>query len=276
MKIEKLPELSKICQKPNYRTVGNWMVRHFERDAALPITWLLLHTPATANQVTLVALLIGISSGFFMANPSGPVFFFGTMLLQFWYLLDHVDGQIARYRKSTSFDGVFFDFIMHHIVGFVPLFAAGWSLFVRSGSEAALLLGFIASVSHELIALLNDCRAKALYSYILTRKSGTKLAPITQAPVDVNKQPKYTPDLRRIFSFLHKTCEAHVVMNVLTVLGLFLWIAGDEPFMDSIFWCLMFYYAVVSMIVWSSKLAFWVRSGEISRHIAEAMAEEKS
>ena len=47
-------------------------------------------------------------------------------LLQLWYLLDHVDGQLARLRGTASLDGVQLDFLMHHTVNLlVPLGAVG-------------------------------------------------------------------------------------------------------------------------------------------------------
>src|SRR5437762_1650191 len=103
--VESLKELNRICQKPRYREVGNWMVRYVLRDLALPFTWLLLHTPVTANQVTLASLVVGLFGISLFAATSNASFLTGTLLLQLWYLLDHVDGQIARYRKTACLSG---------------------------------------------------------------------------------------------------------------------------------------------------------------------------
>ena len=108
------------------------MVRNILRDAALPITWLCLHTQITANQVTLISLviaLIGVSSFALSSNAS---FLIGSVLLQVWYLLDHVDGQIARYRNTSCLSGRFFDYVTHHLIhGAIP-FSFGLHAFYQT------------------------------------------------------------------------------------------------------------------------------------------------
>ena len=130
--VESLKELNKICQKPRYKEVGNWMVRRLLRSMALPITWLLLHTPMTANQVTFFALITGLLGILFLASHTPAFYLAGAILLQLWYLLDHVDGQIARYRNSASLTGRFFDFMMHHLIDGCLFFALGFNAFILS------------------------------------------------------------------------------------------------------------------------------------------------
>ena len=103
--MESLKELNVICQKPDYKTKGNWYVRTILRDAALPVTWLLLHTKITADQVTLASLAVALLGMIALALPGTGWFVAGVLLLQLWYYLDHVDGQIARYRKTVSLTG---------------------------------------------------------------------------------------------------------------------------------------------------------------------------
>ena len=67
--VEPLNELNRICQKPDYKKTGNWYVRHIVREAALPMTWLLLHTRITANQVTAVSLAASLLGMISLAIP---------------------------------------------------------------------------------------------------------------------------------------------------------------------------------------------------------------
>src|SRR3989338_3961306 len=108
--VESLKELNNICQKPRYKEVGNWMVRNILRDAALPITWALLHTPVTANQVTLASLGIGLFGILLMAFVGKGWFLLGALLLQAWYLLDHVDGRNTPHPPTTPLPRRFFFF----------------------------------------------------------------------------------------------------------------------------------------------------------------------
>ncbi len=52
-----LAELEPICQKPNFRTHGNWVARRVARPLALYVTRWLLPLGVRAHWVTLVALV---------------------------------------------------------------------------------------------------------------------------------------------------------------------------------------------------------------------------
>ena len=136
------------------------MVRKILRPAALPITWMLLHTPVTADQVTLAALLIGIVGLLLFAAVSKSLFLAGAILLQLWYLLDHVDGQIARYRKTACLTGRFFDFMMHHIIHGILFFTLSFYCYSATGHVFFLILGFIVSFMMTLFNLVYDAKCK--------------------------------------------------------------------------------------------------------------------
>ncbi len=265
--VENIRELGRTCQKPNYKTVGNWMVRHIERDAALYITWVLLHTPVTAHQVTGFALAVAIVAGVCLASASASVFLFGAMLLQFWYLLDHVDGQIARYRKTASADGLFYDYMMHHIVNFIPFFATGWAGWQFTGHSSLIVLGFVASISSGLIAILNDCRSKAVLSTLMAAQHPVR---VVNPEVPTAGRRESISFAKRVFSLMHKSSEGHVTMNVLTVFAVIYWLLESAEFMPALFFVLLGFYAVVPTVVWVMKLNHWVGTGAISGEYAKS------
>ena len=120
--MQSMEELRKICQKPNYKKVGNFMARHITRDQALYVTRFLLPTGISANQVTLLSMVTGVIAALFFIPSNKWFFFTGALLLQLWYILDHVDGQIARYRNQSSLTGMFFDFIASDKTGDIKVF----------------------------------------------------------------------------------------------------------------------------------------------------------
>ena len=215
---ESLKELNQICQKPNYKTAGNWMVRHILRDAALPITWLLLHTNVTANQVTLASLIIGLIGVGILSVPTRSPFLIGTIFLQIWYLLDHVDGQIARYRKTACLSGRFFDFLTHHIIHGVIFFGLGVYCFRVTGAVLFVVWGFLTSMAMMVFNLLQDTKYKTFFERIVQDKNVSLVTRNKEViPSQTEKQNQL---IRRGFSFLHKVCEIHVLMNILTVAAL--------------------------------------------------------
>ncbi len=250
--VESLKALNKICQKPDYKTKGNWMVRRILRPAALPITWLLLHTSVTANQVTGSAILLGLLGNIALAATGTGWFLTGTILLQIWYLLDHVDGQIARYRKTSGLTGRFYDFLMHHLIHGTLPFALGWYTFAITEIPVWILIGFIGSISLMLFNMLYDIQYKTFFEKILAMPQITKKPQETAVE---EKSESHTDWRRKGFSAAHKSIEMHVLMNTLTA-GAFVefFFFPDAPFRG--FFCLLYCLLIPALTV--MKYALWI------------------
>lgn len=107
-----LGTLRTICQGEKVRQDRRpWYV--LSRRISIGITWWLLHTPVTANQVTFVSLVLTLAGGILLAMPSAAAALAGAAALVAHYFLDKVDGEIARYRKVYSLAGVYMDELSH-------------------------------------------------------------------------------------------------------------------------------------------------------------------
>jgi phosphatidylglycerophosphate synthase len=240
--IETLNDLNQICQKPDYKTKGNWMARNVVRDAALPFTWLLLHTPITANQVTVLSILIIIVSSFIFSIGTSISFFTGALLLEVWYLMDHIDGQIARYRKQESITGVFLDYISHyfpHLMVF-PFIAIG--LLRHSYNIFYLYMAIITASSLCLINLIFDAKYKSFF-WAISRFKVSKIREYQESS-GAKVQLSFC---RKLFSWAHKICEIHVIMNILFVLGL-MFILTEINFYLYVKYLLIFYAFISSFV----------------------------
>lgn len=255
--IESLKELGAKCQKPRYKEVGNWMVRHILRDAALPVTWLLLQTPVTANQVTLASLIIGAIGIFcFSAVPHG-FFLAGALLLQFWYYLDHVDGQIARYRGTACLSGRFFDFVTHHFIHGILYFFLGMYTFNVSGHSFYVIWGFAASAATFMFNMIYDIQYKTWFEKLVS----VRKVEIRKENGGSHAKAVETNMFKRIFSLLHKLEEIHVVMNLLTlaaVLQLTPWF-GRIDFR----FCFLAFYGITVPVLAIAKITFLIRGRKI-------------
>ncbi len=217
--VEPLDQIRDRCQKPRYKQVGNWMVRHILRDAALPLTWLLLHTPVTANQVTTAAFVSGVLGCVLMALPSAGAFLAGALLLQLWYYLDHVDGQIARYRQTACLTGRFYDFVMHQAVHGLILFALGLHVFHLTGQIFFVIWGFAGSFCSMMFNYYYDAQYKTFFEKLMTVKTVGISKPPEPGPSAKSGAVRKSP-AKKLFSFLHKSHEIHVMMNILTLAAL--------------------------------------------------------
>lgn len=85
------------------------------RGPALRLTWLLLHTKITANQLTSVGILVSIIGGLVMSIGQWWSFILGGLLFILQSIIDCSDGIIARYRKATTFRGQYLEHFSHYI-----------------------------------------------------------------------------------------------------------------------------------------------------------------
>lgn len=264
--VESFRELNQLCQKPDYKTKGNWYVRAVLREAALPATWLLLHTPVTANQVTLISLLAALLGMFFLAVPGEAAFLTGALLLQFWYYLDHVDGQIARYRKTASLTGRFLDFLTHHIVHATLFFALGFYCYGVTASAAFIVWGFFSALAILAFNSIHDLKYKTFFEKL--QQNGGVIRKQRDA---FRKASKGTAPLaKRFFSFAHKCCEIHVMMNILTLGALIQLVFSTIDPRFFLFWV----YGLVAPGIAVAKIAYILKVRKIDVDY-QAVIDEK-
>lgn len=92
--------------------------RYLNRPLARPVTWALLPTPVSANQVTLFAALCGVAGGVAFAFPAEGWRLAGFLLVGAAVVLDCVDGQLARARGGGSPYGYLLDGASDYVISF--------------------------------------------------------------------------------------------------------------------------------------------------------------
>ncbi|HUY36044.1 MAG TPA: oligosaccharide flippase family protein [Pirellulales bacterium] len=227
-----LAELERRCQKPDHRRIGNWMARRVSRPLALRITWLVLPWGVSAHAVTLVAWLCAVVAAAVFAVGTVYAWLTAAALLQLWYLLDHVDGQLARWRGTASLDGVQLDYLMHHTVNLVLPLGVGYGLAAAPLEPLWLALGLAWGLGLLVIGLVNDTRYKAFIERLKTVEGplvvGRGCRPEAAAPRGAWRgAPWRMAPLGMAWWLARKACEIHVVMMVLTCVALVQWLLGD-------------------------------------------------
>jgi phosphatidylglycerophosphate synthase len=99
------------------------------RPLVIPATRMLLPTPVTANQITMLAMACGIAAAV-LAGIGGMTNFVIAGIL-FWINLvaDHVDGQIARLKLKGSRVGEWLDAITDDVTTFALMAGAGIGMY---------------------------------------------------------------------------------------------------------------------------------------------------
>lgn len=265
-----LTELDRTCQKLGHRRLGNWMARYVSRPMALRVTWIVAPWGLSAHAATLAAWGCGLAAAVAFACGSPLGWISGAILLQTWYLLDHVDGQLARLHRTESLDGVALDYLMHHSLALVVPCGVGCGLFVATLNPNWSLAGFIWGIATLTSGLANDVRYKAMFQR-LKRVDG-RLVAVGGGGGRPAPAPPVPRKLIPLVGWLaRKLAEAHVVMNVLSLLAMWAWISGRVDI-----WAIQIYVllstaaavVVAARVVWNithrddaeQEFAAWFRS----------------
>jgi hypothetical protein len=118
------------------------------RPLSIRLTWLLLHTGLSANQVTVLAVLIGVAGALLLAWSSFWPLVVALVLLQLSFVLDYSDGEIARYQArrsdaTTDAGGAYLDWIGHYYVPATMVAALAYGAFEVSGRDWLLLAALV-------------------------------------------------------------------------------------------------------------------------------------
>ncbi len=104
-----------------------WVSRYFYRHFTIYFTWLFAKCRISANMVTLLSAVAIFAGAVSFGLASKWAWLVGALLVQIYFILDHVDGELSRYeevelKKSSGMAGVFYDTVCH--AGETAVFAA--------------------------------------------------------------------------------------------------------------------------------------------------------
>ena len=118
-------QIREVCQPPAVRGRRNsehWVADVYLRDISPYLTRILLRTPITANGVTWLMVATGVSAAVALLIPGIPGAVLAVLLGQMQMLWDCCDGEVARWRQTTSPKGVFIDRVGHYTTeGLIPI-----------------------------------------------------------------------------------------------------------------------------------------------------------
>jgi phosphatidylglycerophosphate synthase len=175
MPVPPVRELEAICggegRDPSERVDVRIAYARLVRRLSIRFTWLLLHTRLSANQVTVLAILIGLAGALLLAWSDFWPLIVGLLLLQLSFVLDYSDGEIARFRAveqggATDAGGAFLDWIGHYYVPATMVAALAYGAFSVNGRDWLLLAALVIVFSlvrvaysardHVLLGLFRD------------------------------------------------------------------------------------------------------------------------
>jgi phosphatidylglycerophosphate synthase len=121
------------------------------RKISIYFTILFIKLNIKANQATFLSLLAALGSLYFLAQNSPVMMLIAAILIFSYNMLDHVDGELARYyiskgTQKPSLAGQYFDVLIHKYSTNLMLFFLGVSVYNQYEYHFAVLLGFAACI----------------------------------------------------------------------------------------------------------------------------------
>jgi len=144
-----------------------WFTEEVTRRLSIYLTWLFIRFGITANQVSLSVFILGIISG--VAFIWGH-FLIGVLLLQIWYLLDAVDGEVARYHGVNDLTGDYTDKLMHYVIEAWIFYTIGVGLARHYDILWIHYLGLWVAFLFTFLKLIYDLKYKCIMFYILNTR----------------------------------------------------------------------------------------------------------
>ncbi len=263
---ESIEELKKICFKGNYEKLPIYP-RYVTHKISIRIVKLLLHSSITPNQITLLSIVVGIISSIMFAVAIPVYFLAGALILELYYVIDAVDGQLARYKKLSSMTGGYFDYVSNYIVHPCVFFCIGLGLVRHSGDILPIVFAFSASVSVSLISVFSECKYNVFVSAI-KKDSSVKVKKVTGE----GKSEVKLSFSRYLFSLLHKLCTYPTIMNIIvlvSVLNMFFPETKIATFEFSLPYILVIFYGLSCPLVFFAKLAYVIKTRGVEKEFSE-------
>jgi phosphatidylglycerophosphate synthase len=208
-------QAERLLLKTLFKPTDGIVSRKLNRHVSLQVTRLLLKSPVTPNQMTVVAALFGFAAILLVAMRGTPALIPGALLLQVQSILDGCDGEISRLKYLRSRLGEWLDQVFDDVVNVGYFAAVGYTLY-RAGSVTAGWITLVGVISHLIYQA-------ALYAALLTRGGGSgsvtsirwwgqKAAPTSQPASTRRGVRQLADDLiemgarRDFFTFIYLPC----------------------------------------------------------------------
>jgi phosphatidylglycerophosphate synthase len=211
--------------------------KYIFRKVSIYLTILFVKLKITPNQTTFLSLLAALSSLYFLTLNDSFMLLLASALILIYYLLDHVDGELARYYVHTgtmqpSLRGHYFDVLVHRYSSNLMVFFLGLSIYNLYGYEWAVLLGFIACIG---ISSFPNVIAAQVLAGKIAREGEAALQDhaLTEILMELEKKTQQVSDMqgsaiRKMRKILIEALffPGHIILLVMVLMGDAFWGEG--------------------------------------------------
>jgi hypothetical protein len=245
---DSIAQLREVTQPPEVRQRRNaehWTAHLYLRDISPYVTWQLLKTRISANGVTAFMILSGWLTAAALLVPGFWGALIAVVLGQVQMLFDCCDGEVARWRNSSSPAGHFLDAVGHYstetlIAIALGLRAAAWP-FQAPDDYLWTTLGFALA----LVLVLN----KALNDLTRVARAYAGLPRLGNAEADAAPQHQLIALARRAVKFFpfHRMFHS-VELTLLTFVVAVIAVFTGSPATERVYLVVLLAFAILALV----------------------------
>lgn len=221
-----IAELRAVAQPPEVRGRRNaehWTASLYLRRLSPYLTWMLLKTSISANGVTGLMILTGWATAASLLIPGIGGAALALVLGQLQMLVDCCDGEVARWRRTSSPAGIFLDNVGHYttetlIAIVLGIRAAGYPFETPEDflwTNLGTLLALIIVLNKALNDMVRVARANAGLPKLADTQS--EYAPTHGLVATLRRAARFLP-----FHRLYHSVELTMLIFVFAIVGLFI------------------------------------------------------
>lgn len=205
----------------NKSSVSSFWVKTVARPLSFFFTFLFVNLRCTANFISILSGIVSIIGCILLAIPNTVAMWWGIILINFWIVLDCVDGNIARVTHKSTRMGEFFDAAYGFIICAFDFLAIGIAAYNCSsivfGEKAItnIIVGALACSFNILPRLVYQ--KYTVMTMALSGKDGK---------VEIENDSFYDPDKRKGLTYLRLVVDRQLgtsglFMPFLIICGIF-------------------------------------------------------
>lgn len=158
MSLPTVAELRPVCQPSGLTTRRNgehWAGRWYMRRVSIYVTRFFLRLGTSPDQLTAAMMVTGVAAGPVLLLPGVAGAALSLVLVQLYLLLDCSDGEVARWTRRTSVQGVYLDRVGHYLAEASLMVGVGFR--AAQGSPGGFaVLGCLAALAVVLVKAETD------------------------------------------------------------------------------------------------------------------------
>ena len=190
-----------LPQKKNSKS-SLW-VKLVVRKVSFLFTYLFINAGCSAWGASIISTLAAVAGSFFFAADHTVCRIIGVCLIELWLVLDCVDGNIARVKKTCSEMGEFIDALSgYYVTGFVYFFVGIAAYYTtKLFSEHALILIVLGGVSTIAGLLARIIHQKYTYSILVMNQAN---------PANHNKMPEERVQNKKSIQYIRSRIDKEI------------------------------------------------------------------